>query len=1226
MNSESSTAPADEHDPSSRNDPPAPSATEHPRRIGPDIPGYEIVQELGRGGMGVVYKARQLTLNRTVALKMVLAGEHASDRIRARFLAEAEIAANLQHANIIPIYELGDVEGLPYITMEFVDGAGLESIVPKLRADYHAVAGFFEKLARAAHWAHQHSVVHRDLKPANILIGPDEEPKIADFGLAKRLDPTGLAAGLTRSGEQMGTPSYMAPEQAYPEFGEIGPATDVYSLGVMLYEILAGSLPITGDSHAKILSGLKDQDPSSPSWLHPGLPRDLETICMKCLRKRPAERYSSAEALAEDLRRFQNGEPILAKPPTPLTLSIRWVRRHRLSALLLCLGAAAAVAGVLATRHAYLYVWEYAEDYRNFAKRHGSFIGVGTPLTSAEVARRNGSWNIVRAGRRGRILRCAWLSADGKPNPFNSPADALIPGLLDNLPNHRKPCRFEFRYNADGTIGEERMLDAEGFLLTRFRYSYPDGYEPGKPQPGFIQGDFVDEDSLPMALDSGLSSVQLARDADGREHRLFYADNNGNPKTDRHGSFGKEVVYGPENVIREFRCLNEEGALQNNTQGWAVRRVTWDSHCNPVEVSFWDSQGEPAASDGVHLILSEYDSYGNQIRFRALALDGATPARNQESGHASETLVRIDKHGRTQQLLGLGYDPAVMGFARAATDLHWKDDGVTLIQSFTDENGLPARCSDAYFRPGYQRSQEELDLSGRTIRQRRDGYDPAEKGYFREVETLEWSEAKANFPSIKQRSVIAYQAEDGAPAYDSINGNSEYTRIFDAWGRPFIEILSGLDPSYYTYDRLVVESDYPDLSRRTTRRFPRAVETSTEDSSLLSMSRFDSDPAAASNVARHPLASHQSMSLAEADYVPVKRFGRYLGPGDEPKPSPSGNTQWSREYDAASGTIVETHTGYDEAEYPYSRVVITSVWIDGAENPADPNSLVVRATWDYFNAAGLAVRNEEGYLQYIEERDASNVLTRLIKKGYEEESEGHFTEIIAFSQWQDGVPRKKQWTYQNSSGDKIRYRDGFFDYSETYDEQGQVVEIAISGYDPERFPWHAQITRSEGSAGGRRLIGTWLDAEGNRQRGPSGEWEQTEELRPDGEHRLRQTWTGYDEPHNGFASVILPYDEEGQPGQAQYLSSTGTPIEGLRMFVRFVVPGLQAARLGLQPGDAILNYNGRPVRNSMEWIHHIELTGGSLEYLRGNKVMVAPNVEPGLIGIFAEDRVVPAGD
>jgi WD40 repeat protein len=324
----------------------------------PELPGYQVVDELGRGGMGVVYRAWQERLKRLVAVKMVLAGEYAGEKAVARLRVEAEAVARLQHPNIVQIHDVGEYQGRPYFALEYVDGSSLADRLGGRPLPAGPAAELVETLARAVHYAHQRGIVHRDLKPANVLLAsggrrlPDAGgasagsrpppadliPKISDFSLAKLL--VGGGAGQTQTGDTLGTPSYMAPEQAGGRAREVGPAADVYSLGAILYECLTGRPPFQGVSPLETLQQAVSQDPVPPRRLQPKLPRDLETVCLKCLQKEPRRRYASAAALAEDLRRFAAGEPILARPVGSAERLGRWCRRNP---------AVAALAATVAT-------------------------------------------------------------------------------------------------------------------------------------------------------------------------------------------------------------------------------------------------------------------------------------------------------------------------------------------------------------------------------------------------------------------------------------------------------------------------------------------------------------------------------------------------------------------------------------------------------------------------------------------------------------------------------------------------------------------------------------------------------------------------------------------------------------------------------------------------------------------------------------------------------------
>jgi hypothetical protein len=300
------------------------------------IPGYEILAEVGRGGMGVVYKARQVALNRLVAVKMILGGALAGPETLARFRSEAEVIARLEHPNIVQIHDVGEHEGRPFFTMEFVPGDTLARKLVGTPWKARRAAALVEKLAGAVHVMHGQGVLHRDLKPANILLAANGEPKITDFGLAKQMEG---GAGRTASGAVLGTPSYMAPEQAGSKKKDVGPAADVYSLGAILYELLTGRPPFQAETPLDTLLLVVSEEPPPPRQLLPKLSRDLEAICLKCLRKQPAERYASAEELADDLGRFLDGAPVRARRLSGREMVGRWLRQRLGTKLLLGVAA-----------------------------------------------------------------------------------------------------------------------------------------------------------------------------------------------------------------------------------------------------------------------------------------------------------------------------------------------------------------------------------------------------------------------------------------------------------------------------------------------------------------------------------------------------------------------------------------------------------------------------------------------------------------------------------------------------------------------------------------------------------------------------------------------------------------------------------------------------------------------------------------------------------------------
>ncbi|VTR96238.1 serine threonine protein kinase : Tetratricopeptide repeat protein,protein kinase family protein OS=Singulisphaera acidiphila (strain ATCC BAA-1392 / DSM 18658 / VKM B-2454 / MOB10) GN=Sinac_4434 PE=3 SV=1: Pkinase: TPR_11: TPR_2 [Gemmata massiliana] len=315
-----------------------PEGTEHATNdvALPHVPGHRVDCLLGRGGMGVVFRAWHYRLNRPVALKMMLAGAYAGPRERERFQREAEAVAGLRHPNVVQVHDAGDADGRPYFTMELVEGGCLAESLTGKPLSVDRSAELVGTLAAAVQVAHAAGVVHRDLKPANVLLTIDGTPKVGDFGLARRLSDE---TGLTNTGVALGTPSYMAPEQANGSIDAIGPPADVYALGAILSDLLPGRPPFRCETAVETVQQLLTHDPIPPSRLNPRVPRDLETICLKCLQKSPRLRYATAGELADDLGRFRRGEAITARPDGPVR---RWVRRVRRRPLL-----TAAIAGVL---------------------------------------------------------------------------------------------------------------------------------------------------------------------------------------------------------------------------------------------------------------------------------------------------------------------------------------------------------------------------------------------------------------------------------------------------------------------------------------------------------------------------------------------------------------------------------------------------------------------------------------------------------------------------------------------------------------------------------------------------------------------------------------------------------------------------------------------------------------------------------------------------------------
>jgi eukaryotic-like serine/threonine-protein kinase len=383
----------------------------HPTADPPRIPGYDMQTVVGHGGMGIVYRARDTRLNRAVALKMLATGAYARPEERERFLREAEAAGGLRHPNIVQVYDAGDHDGRPYFTMEYLLAGTLAERLSGTPMPAHQAALLVATLASAVQAAHKGGIIHRDLKPSNVLLTADGTPKVADFGLARRQEG---GATLTRSGARMGTPSYMAPEQAQGLTHAVGPGLDIYALGAILYELLTGRPPFRAETAAETERQFIEQEPVSPSRLNARVPRDLETVCLKCLEKEPGGRYATAGALAEDLGRFLNHEPIRARQAGPLVRLARWGNRNPVPVALLSIvfvTGLVAIATILwqwrnaveAQQQAELAVKsERWERYRSNISAAASALQIqnnsGTarrPLEAAPAEHRNWEWRYL---------------------------------------------------------------------------------------------------------------------------------------------------------------------------------------------------------------------------------------------------------------------------------------------------------------------------------------------------------------------------------------------------------------------------------------------------------------------------------------------------------------------------------------------------------------------------------------------------------------------------------------------------------------------------------------------------------------------------------------------------------------------------------------------------------------------------------------------------------------
>jgi hypothetical protein len=756
------------------------------RRVGP----YLVEARVGAGGMGTVYRAlRQGDYAQRVALKVIRPGLDGGEVLR-RFRTERQVLAELAHPHIARLLDGGTTDdGRPYLVMEFIDGEPLDRYCDHQLGTAERVRLLLAVCA-AVQYAHGRGVLHRDLKPGNVLVMADGTPKVTDFGLAKRLASDPAEASPTQTGAVLGTPSYMAPEQAAGKRAEVGAAADVYALGAILYELLTGRPPFRAETPLDTLLQVLEAEPLPPGRLRPGVPRDLETICLKCLQKDPARRYPTVAALADDLRRFLAGEPIQARRARAWERAAKWARRRPAAAALL------AVAILLPLGAAALALWDWdahrrvkVEFYANLVKRRGAPEGIDR-LTEDLARHRWATYKVYRRG--GRVERVETVNGLGALTPGFGPRAALADAAPRNPGmDTRGESRWEYARNEQGEVTEEVARDRAGGPVWVFHYTTR------------TTGQFTDDKGFPLPrAGSGAAYVEFTRSEDGLDTEVRYLDRNGRRKPDRDGVAGKRWEYDTRGRVVAETCLGLRGQPVRNRDGYSRLQRAYDDRGNVTEEAYFGPDGRPTLTTGGHARLAfDHDPYGNAVRTRAFD-GGGNPAPVVDG--VAEVRSVYDDHGNCLEWTFFGPDgkPALSrsGIAGKRNEYDARGDQVAWTNVGPDgrpalDNGLGiARCALAYDDHGNMVEYAYFGPDGK----------PAASRYGHARSTLAYDERG-------HRTERAFWDADGKPWVDA-SGVARYAMKYDergnltestylgADGQPVLHKGFGFARSTFAYD------------------------------------------------------------------------------------------------------------------------------------------------------------------------------------------------------------------------------------------------------------------------------------------------------------------------------------------------------------------------------------------------------------------------------------------